>query len=203
MAKQHGTSIKDALDRYTGLEKLLSSNDPQEKLKGIQQVLGYAGINPHQMASAILGREPNQMAAQQAQLIQQLQRDNAAMKQQLDAAQNERKTEAETRIQKDIEKFAEAHPRFSELEGTMARFIQSGIASDLSEAYEMADRLKPAVDASAQTRSNPPTIHQQPEDQTLAGSKSVAGAPSSTASKAKHKSASVDEALDRAIKRIG
>lgn len=202
LAKQHGTSIKDALDRYTGLEKMLGSQNQQEKLAGIQQVFDYAGINLREFAAHIAGQTPEQGAAQQEATLRELRQEIAGLKQQLGGVSTNMQQRQEQEVLTQIQQFAADKPRFDEIAEDIAFFLQSGKAQSLQDAYELAERLNPApatAIAPAQTRSDPIT----PEAQTLKGSKSVSGAPSAGASPAKaQSSSSIKEALKRAAAQV-
>jgi hypothetical protein len=199
MAKQHGTSVKDALTRYTGLERRLTSQDPQTKSSAIVEVLRYAGVSPHHFASQILGIRPDQARSQQDDTIYALRRELADLKQQVGGVTSTISEQHKNNTLNEIAKFAENHPRFDELGETIAKLISTGMAGDLAEAYEMADRLSPAVDtAGSQTTATTQTDDLQA--QTLKGSKSVAGAPSAGSDPARKgkPSSSIREALRRA-----
>jgi hypothetical protein len=53
IARQNNTTVKDALDRYTSLEKQLTSGDPNDKWAALQKVFDYAGINVREFAAQI------------------------------------------------------------------------------------------------------------------------------------------------------
>lgn len=202
LAKQHGTSIKDALDRYTGLERMLGSPDQNQKLAGLQQVFDYAGISPRQFAAQIMGQTPEQGAVQQDQTLRELRQEIASLKQQLGGVSTNMQQRQEQEVLSKIQQFAADKPRFDELSEDIAFFLKSGRTQDLQEAYQLAERLNraPAPQSPpAQTRIEP-----TPEAQTLKGSKSVSGAPSLGASPAKGQpSSSIKEALKRAAAHVG
>lgn len=202
LAKQHGTSIKDALDRYTGLERMLGSQNQQEKLAGIQQVFDYAGINLREFAAHVAGQTPEQGAVQQEAMLRELRQEIAGLKQQLGGVSTDMQQRQEQEVLSQIQQFAADKPRFDEIAEDIAFFLQSGKAQNLQDAYELAERLNPApaqAIAPAQTRSDPIT----PEAQTLKGSKSVSGAPSAGASPARaQSSSSIKEALKRAAAQV-
>lgn len=207
MAKQHGTSVKDALTRYTGLERRLTSQDPQTKTSAIVEVLRYAGVSPHEFAGQILGVRPDQARSQQDDTIYALRRELADVKQQLGGVTTTIGEQRKNETLNEIAKFAESHPRFDELGESIAKLITTGMAADLNEAYEMADRLNPgaaaqtgATDAGGARANLGLGASDDLQAQTLKGSKSVAGAPSAGSDPARKgkPSSSIREALKRA-----
>jgi len=197
LAKQHGTSVKDALDRYTGLEKMLGSQDQNEKFAGLQQVFDYAGINPREFAAQLMGQTPEQGAVQQDNTIRELRQELAAIKQQLGGVSTSMQERQQQEVLSSVQQFAADKPRFDELAEDIVFFLTSGRTQDLQEAYQLAERLNPAPapqPALAQTQPEP-----TPEAHTLKGSKSVSGAPSNGASRPNAQpSSSIKEALKRA-----
>jgi hypothetical protein len=99
--------------------------------------------------------------------------------------QQNQQREEETRLQQVAQKFIEPfktdHPRYDELEGDIAFFLNSGkISSSLSEherleaAYDMAERINPAPKFAA---NEPGTQAFAPRPLDPAGQKSVTGSP--------------------------
>lgn len=197
LARQNNTSIKDALDRYTGLERALASQNPQEKFSAIQKVFDYAGINMREFAAQLAGVTPEQASVHQENTIRELRMELAAIKEQVGGVTGHLQQQQEASVMSQIDAFTKDHPRFDELADDIAFFLQHNRAKDLQEAYELAERLKPApVKASALS----PVIPEQPEAHTLRGQKSVAGSPSAGSSPVKGKSSpSIKEALQRAL----
>lgn len=205
-AKQNGTSLKAALDQYTGLERLLGSQNPNEKLQGLQQVFDYAGINPHQFAEQVLGKSPDEAASRQSGELQQLRSEIASLKQQLGGVNQHVQSTQEQQVMSQIEAFASqpGRERFEELAPEISKLLNTGYASDLGEAYDLAERINPAPQqqqsAPVQTRNDPINA----EAQTLRGSKSISGSPSYGQSPSQRKpSGSIREAMERAQARLG
>lgn len=147
LAAQHGTSVDKALENYVGIEKLLSENP----LAGIDRVLRNIGSSLPQLVQT-LTQNPQilqnfQQQQYQPQQQQQPQSDPrvAALEQQLDQMRVE---QAAATI---IEPFKAQAPRFDELQGDIAFFLNSGKIPQtvspherLAIAYEMAERINPA-----------------------------------------------------------
>jgi hypothetical protein len=205
LAKQHGTSIKDALTRYTGLEQRLASSDSNVKAQAVAEVLQYAGITPHQYAAYVSGQSPDQVQSQNDQTINSLRQELSDLKKQIGGVTSTIQEQRSSAVMNDIAKFAESHPRFDELGETIAELISKGMTDDLQKAYDMAERLNPAP--VVQQKAPEPVVVPVPDiktddlkAQTLKGSKSVAGAPTpgSNPGGQGKPSSSIREALKRA-----
>lgn len=195
LAKKHGTTIKDALDRYTNMERLLASEDLQAKVTAIGEVLRYAGVTPQQYAAYVTGMKPDEVQAQSDATINALRRQVEQLQQQIGGVTTTLKEQKETAVLGSVAKFAEGKDRFNELAPVIAKLINTGMADDLDQAYEMADRLnpgaaparqeqKPAIDPAAQTR----------------GEKSITGAPSAGSNPGVTKTAVKNPTIREAIR---
>lgn len=202
MAKQHGTTIKDALDRYTGLERELRG---ENRMEAIGRVFQYAGVSPKDFAAHVLGQ-----AAQQEQqpdaATTRLRQENASLRQEIASLKGEVSNISKSIQQQfvdtktaEVTKFFEAHPRAEELAEDIKFFISSGRTRDLAEAYRLAERLNPAPNpvVTDQTRNG---THVALADQTR-GTKSITGAPGPGSDPATIRSPSptVRDALKRAF----
>ncbi len=99
--------------------------------------------------------------------------------------QQREQTTAAQAAQAQVEAFQASAPRFDELRPVMARLIQTGMVdtnqsddAQLREAYEMAERLKPAP-ASTPAQPAPQPQPQSQAHTPRAANKSVSGAPGS------------------------
>jgi len=209
MAKQHGTSIRDALDRYTGLERMLAGENP---MAAIQDVMSYAGVSPQQFAAQVLqesGIEGDvtpehlaqlQNAGQQDSVIRSLRNEIAALKQEINGVSTTVQDQKTAEIERQVTEFAADKPRFEELSEDIKFFIESGRTDNLAEAYELAERLNPAPVAS----EPPPVEEPTPDAQPKKGSLSVTGAPSSGSNPANRKPpSSAKDAVDRSFETLG
>jgi hypothetical protein len=202
LARRHGTSIRDALSRYTGLERRLSSSDANVKAAAVADVLQYAGITPQAYAAYISGQPQEHHQARQDATISSLRQEISTLKHHLGGVTNTLRDQHHTALMTDISKFADAHERFDELAESIAKLIETGMAGDLNEAYSMADRLNPGSSSHAPGR--PARTMTDLQAQTLAkGSKSVAGAPSTGSNPGrKGKPTSVRDSLRRAQEQV-
>ena len=191
IARQNNTTVKDALDRYTTLEKQLTSESPQDKWAALQKVFDYAAINVREFAAQIAGVRPDQVSVHAEQQMQQFRTRIAELEHELSGY----RTEKEQNLMKTVDEFAARQPRFDELAPKVAKLLESGLAENLQEAYAMADRLIPAA---KQASAEVPVTPETPAAHTPA--KSVAGSPSPGSSPTTRKpSNSIKEALQRAM----
>ncbi|RUX96153.1 hypothetical protein EN993_08920 [Mesorhizobium sp. M7D.F.Ca.US.004.01.2.1] len=199
LAKKNNTSLRDAMTRYTNLERTLLTNP----LKGIEAVCDYAGVSLRQLAAHVMGQKPDEVQGQNDATVRELRQEIASLKQQVGGVTTSIQQQHVERTGAAVEKFAAEHPRFEELAEDIAFFIKSGKTKDLAEAYSLAERMNPApattAQAAPQTRTAP-----DPQAQTLKGQKSVTGAPSAGSDPAtKRASTSIKDALRRAAAQAG
>jgi len=200
LANQHGVRIEQAMENYTNLERTLQQ-DPE---RGLQMVADYAGIDLREYASRLLNQTPEEVQGGQEQTIRELRGELQQMKQQLGGISQTFEQQRISQTEGQVREFAAQHPRFDEIAGDIEFFLESGRTNDLSEAYQLAERLNPAP-APAFTpqpvASQPAAI---PEAQTLKGEKSISGAPANGSSPAaRPPSKSIGESLRRAAALAG
>ncbi|WP_119392718.1 hypothetical protein [Taklimakanibacter lacteus] len=191
LAKQHNTTVHEAMERYTALDRALLSDDRQEKLLAIQTVLDHAGLAPADYANLILDGGSKEPGADQPlhgirQEIADLRNQIGGVTSSLAARQNEE-------IERQVKAFAETHPRMKDEEfaDTVSRLLATRMADSLETAYDMADRLNPAAQP-AQT------------DQTRKGQLSISGAPASGSNPVTRKApVTARESLDRSFASLG
>jgi hypothetical protein len=193
-AKQHGTTIEAALQNYTTMENLLTS-DP---VNAFEKICEFIGKTPQQFFSEISNGQQQQ--ANVDPIVSQLQQQVQALQQQLSGVSTSIQSQQDAETEQRINAWASDKPRFTELRDTMIQLAQSGMANDLDTAYEMATRLKPA---SVQQQ---PIIQQKPDlkAQTQKGQLSTVGAPVSGSNPAYRKPASsVSESIERSFAQLG
>src|SRR5687768_1384224 len=195
LARQNGTTLQAALASYVQTEQAIRSNP----LKGAEDLFGKLGISFRDLASAYLNQPVEQQQSAKDVEIAQLKQNI----QQLQQGFTSFKGEFETReAQQVIDAFKADRPRFEELKADVGFFLQSGRAQTLSEAYELAERLNTAPQASTPSAASSAPVLDLVA-QTHKGSKSISGAPSAGSSPAKHQPASsTREALKRAAARL-
>lgn len=200
LAKRNNTTIRDAMTRYTALERTLLTNP----LQGIQEVCEYAGISLRDLAAHVMGQRPEQVQSQNDATIRELRQQITALQQQIGGVTGSLQNQQRSAINQTLHDFAADHPRFEELADDIALLLESKRAKDLAEAYEMAERLNPAPDvAKAQAAPQTRTVL-DPQAQTLKGSKSVSGAPSTGSDPVtRQRSTSIKDSLRKAAAKVG
>lgn len=206
MAKQAGTTIRAALENYTNIDKLLRENAPA----GIERILASINVTPQQYAQYVMGQAnqpaPTQADRQTQALQQQVQQLTQQIQQLTQGTQQDREAARLSEVERSvIAPFKAEHPRYEELEGDIAFFLNSvKVPSNLPEhqrlevAYDMAERINPAGSYAKQEPIDPAPNAQRPLNP--AGSKSVRGSQSYGA-EAPRSSAklSLDDAIKKAV----
>lgn len=206
-----GAKLQDALKLYTDLDRHLSENPVQ----AIAEIMKRVGMSPEQYAQIVSQNSPQYQAVmmQRRLMTQPAQEQTPPEVQQLRTQLHE---EQSKRVYAEvIQPFRAAHPRFDELQETIARCLNSGMIPQglshnerLEAAYDMAERLSPR---STSTTASPGVSEQDPGAQTAnprAGKNlSIKGAPSSGSSASPvrrgklSRRAAIEAAMDGAARR--
>lgn len=210
MAKQAGTTVHEALQRYVAIDQELRNNPGN----ALEKILATVGLTPQQYAQHILGQAQKDAQNPSAAGQRQIQTELQTLRNELAAERAERQREREFAQQREAVQhventlFAEVrqqHPRFDELRPTVleiwnSNLLPSGLGEreKLYAAVDYAERLNPVANYS----SSEPITSAQNAQRPLnpAGSKSVKGSPSYGA-EAPRKSAklSLDESIKAAM----
>lgn len=207
MGKQHGVSVKQALENYVGIEKKFY----EDPASGFRQLLTNMNMNPHQAISSILqayGGTPqeliqyitkNPQAYAQQPRQQQPRQDPAAqhvsaLEQKIASLENkfveQEKSVAVERVMPVIRNFAESNPGYYDLEPKIAEILKSGIIEKihgeslpadkkLSEAYRMAGgSMSPSRSEPEGDDSQHSRTEKQRPVNPAAGKLSIGGSPS-------------------------
>jgi TolA-binding protein len=207
MATKQGTTVKAALDRYTGMENKIRA----DMLGGLDEIVSNASngkLSLRDVAAHIMGQTPEQNQSQSDATIRELKQTVARLEQQVGGVTQTITQQRENATLQEVTKFAEAHPRFEELAEDIGFFMQSGRAKDLSEAYTLAERLNPApVQATAEVPKAADASAKVTDlaEQIRKGAKSPTGAPSAGSDPATNKrpSKTIRGSLDRAFQQAG
>lgn len=202
MAKASGKELGGVVREYVNMETQLRENP----IAGLDTICQRLGFSLKDVAHHVLNQTPDQNASQQDAIIRELKQELTGLKEQVGGVTKTFQQQREQSTLAEINKFAADNPRFEELADDIAFFMKSGRAKDLSEAYQLAERLNPdpnsqaKVDAPAASSAAPP-----PPVQPDKGLKSINGAPStgSTPAAKKRVAKSLDDALDAAFGRTG
>lgn len=212
MAQQAGTSLPEALDRYVNMEQALRNEPAQgfrallgnmqmEPAQAIGHILKAFNVTPQQLAEHI-GQDPNFYAPRQ---VQQAPREDPRVPQLQQELATERANSVRAAI---VEPFAQAHPRYNELEPHIAQLLKSGMVPDsldpidrLAAAYDMAVRLNP----SAPSEVVSPVADDAPTSRTasdLGGRKSIKSAPGAVSPEMEpERGGSIREILEDEVRR--
>lgn len=156
-------ALAEAAQRYVGIEQMLAA-DP---IKGLSVICNNLGTDLRSVAAHVMGQPAPDGSQEMGQLRQQLAQAQAELQQ-----FRQEKTQTLTQT---VQQFADQHPRFDELSREISWALKTGLASTLPEAYEYAERLKPAPQAAP--AAAPEGTTQQP--QTPPANLSVDGGPGS------------------------
>lgn len=196
LAQAYGMDIKGVLADYEGMARMMATNPVQV----FDTLAKRHGFTLQDVAAKVLGQDLDEYAKQTSQEIARLQQENMELRRQTQTFTQRQQQE----VQSFIADFAVRNPRYSELEPQIAGILRSGLVTAteprmrLQEAYEIADRLKPAP------RTAPAPQTPAIADQTRKGQLSITGAPGSGSNPANRKTpASAREALDRAFDQFG
>lgn len=210
LAQQNGRDLRESLMRVHHIENLLQTNP----LAGLSTILLEAGprkadgqpYSLFEVASAVVKMGPDGYQRAVAQSQQQQQPDHTQEAEELRARVAALETEA--KFVPVIERFKSNHPRYDELEGAIAKLLQSGmvpasLAPDekLSAAYDMAVRLNPTSHDDPQEEEEEEPAPERRAGKDFGGSRSIKGSPPTGSSRAKPnaKVMSRDEAIDKAM----
>lgn len=191
MARQHGTTVHDALGNYVRMEQGL--RNPETRPQALRALAQNMGMTPADMAAMLTGQQVQGDNVKDREILALRQEIHGLKEQfgQLDSTVTQSREQA---VLQDVQKFAADRPRFEELSDEILRMLQTGYASDLADAYEKADRLNPAPQPAAPPPPAPTPQPRQP--------RSLTGAPSPGSNPATQRtpSKSPREALERAFR---
>jgi len=181
MARQHGTTIHEAMGKYVAIEQKLA----QDLVGGLDAIARNAGTDLRAIAAHVLGQPAPQGNGQLDAAMRKI----AALEQQLQSvgktAETWQQEQKRMQVERTLNEFAASRPRFNELVPDMQPLIEKGLS--LEDAYAYAERMNPPAPAAAQTR--------KPRSPQIAGAPSDGSDPTATRPPAK----SAREALQRAF----
>lgn len=198
MARHAGKELPNVIREYVNMENLLHSDAP----KGIEAILNRLGTTPRAYAEMVLGQSPDHSARAQDDTIRELRQQIQTLSQSVGQVTQTFQQQREQTALTEVQKFAQDNPRFEELADDIAFFMKSGRAKDLSEAYQMADRLNPAPKAPDLTTAASSAPLVDLTAQTEKGQKSIAGSPDSGSNPTKRQpSKSIKDSVRNAFQR--
>lgn len=200
LAQDYGTDIRGALDRYIAADMMLN----QDLIGGLEQVVSHYGYSLYDIAAHVMGEQPDASRAQAEAQNRALRQELSQLRDQLGGVTQAMAQQQHYETQNAVLGFASAHPGFNQLADEIAFFIESGRASSLDEAYDLAERLQGGSSVHSARGGRRSALHQGLSAQTRKGALSVTGAPSSGSNPYNRKPpSSAREALDRAFANSG
>lgn len=203
LAKNQGTTLQEAMSRYVGMERKLAT----DFVGGLELLCQNKGTSLRAVAAQIMGQKPDEVSARQDQTVAGLRQQIAQLQQMVTGVTKTVEQQRTDATQQQVEAFAKqaGHERFEELAQDISFFLKSGRATDLTQAYDLAERLNPAP---ARTTAAPPPASvpetPTPAAQTRKGSLATHGAPSSGSDPATRKPpSSARDAVRRALAQVG
>lgn len=196
MARQYGTNLPDALERYVAFEKLLN----QDPIRGLQAIADDKGINLRAVAAHIMGQKPDQVQSEMQGTIQQLRQQVNTLTQQLGDVTKNMSQSFEQNAYAKVESFRDS---LTEADQKFFDFLDPQIATHFGKGLDLPDAFRKAKEEAVQsgliapsnaadTGNTPaPAETRQPKPANPAGQKSVHGAPSAGAEPPKPKRGSV------------
>lgn len=210
MARQYGTDLPAALERYVAMDTLLSRDIAQ----GIDSIIRDKTGNQYglrEFVAQMTGQQPDQAQSRADATIHELRQHIGRLEQQLGGVVTHVRSQAETATAAQVAEFARGKNDFEALAPHIAEHIRNG--KDLQTAYETARQDAEALARTlgyvpaSQAPQQPLSPAPQPHPLNPAGQKSISGAPatgSDPASKTRNAPVpSIRDALVRARARVG
>jgi len=182
MARDSGTTIKDALDRYKAAEDSLD----RDFFGGVAQLCQMYNVHPMQLvqqfARSFGGQQP-QGTPQQAPQGDLIARRLAGMEETVRTLISERERAEQEAINGSLDAFASENMYFEDVRQDMALLIREGRADSLEQAYKMACRMHPEIGDLLIKEQAAPQIARQRVDQARRASSGLrTGAPAGSSS---------------------
>ncbi len=215
LAKQSGTTLDQALERYVNLETKLR----QDPVGGLEAVVANLGLKKsdgtqvtlRDVAASIMGQTPSQTATRQDATIQRLTQQLAEVNQRLSEVSQHVETQKHDARVKSLtsewDSFVSQNPRAAELTDPIAEFLTKYQPDDnlsvndrLQDAYAWAVARHPSV---AHTDEEPLVQTQTPTTPNPAGQKSISGSPGTSDAKSVPRNLNRSAAIEKAMRQAG
>lgn len=214
-AKQGGTDLATALQRYTTMENALRQ-DPITGLQGVVANLGLkkpdgSSVTLRDVAASIMGQTPDQAASKQEATISRLTQQLQEVTQQIGGFSKhveQQQTQAKTATAKnEWGAFQSDNPRAKELEAPIAEFLTKypsppnmPVSERLADAYAYASAKFPE---GAHTAAQPLVQTQAQATPNPAGQKSISGSPGGKEATNATRKLNRSDAVDKAMRAAG
>lgn len=203
MAKQYGTTIDAALERYVAFDKDLN----EDLIGGLDRIIrdktgGQQGLKD--IIGQLTGQKPEQAQSEAATTIHRLEQKISQLEKSIGGVTGHIQSQTAQTINQQVATFAADKPNFEALADKVAEHIQTG--KSLEEAYDQAvtDAQEMAKRLGFIPQAAEPDPAPAPSAQTDKGTKSITGAPSAgSAPAAKKPSSSISDAVRRAMQAAG
>lgn len=203
LAKQHGTTVHEALDRYVHFDRALNENLAQ----GLEFVIRDKTGGKHGLQDFIAeftGKPVDHRQQASDQTSHALRQEIAELKRQIGGVTSTMRSQVGNQINQQVEAFAAEHPNIEALAPQIVEHIQSGMS--LEQAYQKAEEDARVVAEKLGFIPKPAdTPAPTPSAQTDRGTRSIAGAPgtgSSPAAPRKPGKTSIRDSVRRAIETV-
>jgi hypothetical protein len=145
IARNSGTTLREAYDRYKAAEDLLD----RDFRGGVMSLCEMYGIHPMQLANEFASIFSGQRGAPRAPAMDPqtglIARELAGMKETVRTLISEREQQEQEAINSHLQSFSESKLYFEDVRQDMADLIRSGKANDLEEAYDKACWMNPQI----------------------------------------------------------
>lgn len=138
LLQQLGTSPVQVVAQLLPTANVLYTGTPEQKLYALAQTARDFGVDLAQLASLPAAQPVDPYFAQLNAKLDQLSNSVYSQQQAQQQAQMMRAQQEEAQLHTELTSFAATHPHFETVRYQMGQLIDSGLASDLEEAYGMA-----------------------------------------------------------------
>lgn len=132
--QHYGVDSKEYLGRLLKMDEILATGSPQQKMALLQGIAQSVGLLDAQ------GQAQEFDQGQQSYVPPELLNTVYGLQSKLQAIEQANERAEQTRINAEIESFAETAPFFDELTEEMARLLETGLATNLQDAHKKALR---------------------------------------------------------------
>ena len=132
--QHYGVDSKEYLGRLLKMDEILATGSPQQKMALLQGIAQSVGLLDAQ------GQAQEFDQGQQSYVPPELLNTVYGLQSKLQAIEQANERAEQTRINAEIESFAETAPFFDELTEEMARLLEAGLATNLQDAHKKALR---------------------------------------------------------------
>lgn len=134
--QQYGVEPTQYLGRLLEIDNVLATGTPQQKLALLQSMASAVGV-----AEYLGGGTAPEGAPQGGYVPPEVMNTLTHLQNRLQSFELQQERAEQTRINREIDAFAENAPYLDDVKDTMAQLLETGMATDLQTAYDKAVRL--------------------------------------------------------------